>query len=1249
MADPKKKQLPERAVATAKTTVNFKKGEWWPMPAKDLLRRVCIANIANHTGKLDYLEGGTAAGSGLESVVLFFCDNVLFNVAVPDYHTEKADETKDDRSLKYSYFGNFTKKIFKILDETKDENGELFIDRSKTKVKCDPANLRPMPKVDVERIKTIGFNTAIFDYQEHNHHAVDTIVPQLKPDGKTPEIDEATGKPTTIEQKATVMRWQGVKMAVPDANLGRVISLVKTGVFAKEKIYLKDFDATTDCKGTFRRREVFKFLVDVLGFRIRKQNYKWSNNTVLDNEIDVGLNCITWMTSIDGYRVRLKLYLKLPQELEKASVRSKMGQHIHDWLCEYFTRLAEARDATTEEGLTRAEITVYFDNVDREDGFTQTAMSDFADESELQCTAGQQSIQKFDFDTAHNHLKDAVWMESIVKRALSILPAKLVYHTPHRVTVANWVRNIKHTLIVYDTFYNMGIVAYGYNEVTHALSCFHVRCNWQEKSSFVMQHLPVAGRPIDVIALHRGAYKLPPPQPIPPEVKSALAILCKSHIDRDHFNYFVDADYDLDGVTKQQLTMDAFCKPTAEEVDDDAEDEEDEGGGYGRVQFLQQQETLDEEKEPDEEPEADAEADPEGDVNDVVPDGNDVCVRSVVSVVIPKKSVSDGGIEIEAVRFHRFAKDRTEELITRFPKKEVGDRFAYHKHVPKDHPTLTAAEHKTKHEEAAAENREIADRQLVTSGFRLEGLRPNETLCTELPVHAQRPTAKIERNLLLDCESVLELQLNCIKPAVNFNFFLQLQHTNTKIRGAITRLREALRKSLLESRLLNVAEGVAERPTLQAKLDSVLQVVDFKSFLVSNSSRLKSLGNLEPGDYPVVAIRQLSKPKGSTDAYLPHHIFLKIPKPKSTEAETTMEVEGEKAAEAETMEIEGEETETQDQEEQFVVTAFASEGNINMGILRNAETMRPHLYRGEKEGDFYLSDQLPSTDKYLGTLTRGKAEPKKRKQGDEAGEGKLRSDPDSALVVDDVRISLTKAQQNEELSRAAENLRLERAKAVAESTPGASAPDTQVPALGMETEEKTKKGKDGTEITYRNITKGKQIKNIVDAFPKALHSKSGLHLKVLAMDNPVEGEYNGKKNPTVLMVQNGDEESVLVYATPKIKAEVDNFTTGCVLDIKTWTKVDVNFKLLGNVTDWSPPHPSKYAEINAIAKGVPENLQVITIDSVRLAKDSNYEERVIFKDTEGRIWRFKYYHHSAKLTIQPGYGINVPAWTTVAP
>ena len=92
------------------------------------------------------------------------------------------------------------------------------------------------------------------------------------------------------------------------------------------------------------------------------------------------------------------------------------------------------------------------------------------------------------------------------------------------------------------------------------------------------------------------------------------------------------------------------------------------------------------------------------------------------------------------------------------------------------------------------------------------------------------------------------LQLICIKPAVNFNFFLQLQHTNTKLRGAITRLREALRENLLGSRLLNVAEGSAERVTLQAKLDSVMQIVNFENFLVPNSSRIKSLGDLEPGN-----------------------------------------------------------------------------------------------------------------------------------------------------------------------------------------------------------------------------------------------------------------------------------------------------------------------------------------------------------------------------------------------------------------
>ena len=141
--------LPVREKATPTTTIKLEKDRWWPMPPKDLLRRVCIANIANHTGRLDYLEGGTPAETCLVPVVSFYCDNVLFNIAVPDYNLEDLPEEKDNRSLVFTHFGTFTKKIFHILDTTRDADGVLYVDRSKVKVKLDPANLKPMPKVDL--------------------------------------------------------------------------------------------------------------------------------------------------------------------------------------------------------------------------------------------------------------------------------------------------------------------------------------------------------------------------------------------------------------------------------------------------------------------------------------------------------------------------------------------------------------------------------------------------------------------------------------------------------------------------------------------------------------------------------------------------------------------------------------------------------------------------------------------------------------------------------------------------------------------------------------------------------------------------------------------------------------------------------------------------------------------------------------------------------------------------------------------
>ena len=62
------------------------------------------------------------------------------------------------------------------------------------------------------------------------------------------------------------------------------------------------------------------------------------------------------------------------QMLECKSVRSTIGCHWKDWVCQTRTRLAAARDKATERGLTRAEVTFYVDSSIPSDGFIDAVL-----------------------------------------------------------------------------------------------------------------------------------------------------------------------------------------------------------------------------------------------------------------------------------------------------------------------------------------------------------------------------------------------------------------------------------------------------------------------------------------------------------------------------------------------------------------------------------------------------------------------------------------------------------------------------------------------------------------------------------------------------------------------------------------------------------------------------------------------------------------------------------------------------------
>ena len=443
------------------------KSKWYAFPPKEMLRLLAVGNIANFTDDLDYVSCRTpmrsAEGEGLkfQRVTEAFCDNFLVRCIVPSYHLRnptgddagdddtdaEEEEGYDQRTKRYIHFGAIASEIRKELDAYQAGGVRVF----KNKHDVKPVPMAPFNEEDEQRLRELvatgkdGWAKYIHD---HN-----------------PNLHRETDHPTDKKLKKTIFYWQSFKVAVPKADLQHALAFVKSSVLLRHRVFFKDFDTTIDCGGVFHRQELFDWLTaeerGTERFRVEHSGaFKRtdSNNTILDNVPEVGHNCLSWMTTVKdskgrAFRVRLKIYLKLVQELEKAAVRANIGQHIWDWLVSMGSRLANARDATTNVGMTRAEITVYYDR------------------RPVESEGGTWGITVPHFDEAHTELdSEPAWMTSIAERAVDVVPKELVYACPHSDTVKAWVGNMKHCLVVYDTTTNCGMVCYSYHRVTKALS-----------------------------------------------------------------------------------------------------------------------------------------------------------------------------------------------------------------------------------------------------------------------------------------------------------------------------------------------------------------------------------------------------------------------------------------------------------------------------------------------------------------------------------------------------------------------------------------------------------------------------------------------------------------------------------------------------------------------------------------------------------------------------------------------------------
>ena len=155
-----------------------------------------------------------------------------------------------------------------------------------------------------------------------------------------------------------------------------------------------------------------------------------------------------------------KNYNKMIQSLESKSVRSSIGCHWKDSGFQTNTRLAAARDSSTNRGLTRVEATFYLPDGD---------------------------IPSDDF------------IERTLHQIVEYIPKELVYSTPFCDTWKAYCDSFKHSLVCVDRANDIGLVVYSFNEFTKKI-IVHVYEKRAEKENWCLEKLTLNGNlPLDVI------------------------------------------------------------------------------------------------------------------------------------------------------------------------------------------------------------------------------------------------------------------------------------------------------------------------------------------------------------------------------------------------------------------------------------------------------------------------------------------------------------------------------------------------------------------------------------------------------------------------------------------------------------------------------------------------------------------------------------------------------------------------------
>ena len=363
------------------------------------------ANSLNYTGQLNYNLGGVKDEIGFENVSDKFVDNFLLQVLVPDYNM------KDGKNI---FIGSQNKTIRELLDAHH---------LAKCTVKAIVCN----------RLNTDQPPSEMFLQMPHKF----------------------------TNKEAENYYIQEFKIGCPNVDYNTVMDFLRSENYNGIGFFLKDIDITIDYAGSFDKYDVIDHLTVMEGFKEEGVFVSAEDitRTIINNDTKVGRNCLSFMENIDGFVTRQKIYNKMVQMLECKSVRSTVGCHWKNWVCQKGTRLSVARDKAAHRGLTRVEVTFYTNSL----------------------------IPSNDF------------IDKVLTNIVNYIPKSLVYSTPYSATWKAYCDIFKHSLVCVDRSKDIGVIVNSYNELTQNISGQVIE-NWSQREKWCLENLTLNGNlPLDVI------------------------------------------------------------------------------------------------------------------------------------------------------------------------------------------------------------------------------------------------------------------------------------------------------------------------------------------------------------------------------------------------------------------------------------------------------------------------------------------------------------------------------------------------------------------------------------------------------------------------------------------------------------------------------------------------------------------------------------------------------------------------------